>query len=209
MIAGLSAACCCCLLARLQRAAPGLQPGADTWLYWWLDGYVDFNGEQAPQRARRARRAGSPGTARTQLPDYADLLARAQRRCCSRPRRRRCAAGSTSCARASMRRYEHGVPAPPRLLLTLTPAQLQHIERRYAKANEEFRDDFLQAQPERAPRGSRSSARVERAETLYGQLDDAQRSVVAAGVAASPFDAERWLAERQRRQRDILETLRG
>ncbi len=49
---------------------------------------------------------------------------------------------------------------------------------------------------------------VDRAETLYGRLDDAQREPIAREVEASPFDPERWLAERQLRQRELLETLR-
>jgi len=35
-----------------------------------------------------------------------------------------------------------------------------------------------------------------------------QKRVIVAGVAASPFDPELWLAERQRRQRDTLAILR-
>jgi hypothetical protein len=50
---------------------------------------------------------------------------------------------------------------------------------------------------------------VSRAEILYGRLDDAQRKLIADGIAASPFDAKRWLVERQARQREIVETLRS
>ena len=38
--------------------------------------------------------------------------------------------------------------------------------------------------------------------------NQAQKRVISAGVAASPFDPEAWLAERLRRQRDTLQTLR-
>ena len=49
---------------------------------------------------------------------------------------------------------------------------------------------------------------VDRAEQLYGSLDEAQLRVIRAGVVASPFNPELWLLERQRRQRDVLQTLR-
>jgi hypothetical protein len=48
---------------------------------------------------------------------------------------------------------------------------------------------------------------VDRAEMLYGRLDERQRQLVAAGVAASPFDPAAWLAERQAVQNDTLQTL--
>ena len=43
---------------------------------------------------------------------------------------------------------------------------------------------------------------------LYGKLDDAQRSVLTAGLAASVFDARQSYRETLRRQRDTLQTLR-
>ncbi len=42
---------------------------------------------------------------------------------------------------------------------------------------------------------------------LYGRLDEGQRQLVAVGVAASPFDAAVWYAERQAIQGETLQTL--
>ena len=104
--------------------------------------------------------------------------------------------------------YEQACRPPPRRLLALTPAQMDaHVQRKFEKVNADFRDDFLQPRPE-ARLKENVKRTVERAETLYGRLDDAQRELIARQVAASPFDAERWLAERQLRQREILATLR-
>jgi hypothetical protein len=49
---------------------------------------------------------------------------------------------------------------------------------------------------------------TERAEMIYGTLDDAQRAVVQRVVEQTPFDARAVFAERLRRQRDALQTLR-
>jgi hypothetical protein len=85
---------------------------------------------------------------------------------------------------------------------------LQHIERRYAKANDEFRDEYLSGDAE--DRLAKSVKRtIERAESLYGRLDELQRVRVTNAVAGSPFDPELWLSERRRRQQDALDTLRG
>jgi hypothetical protein len=89
----------------------------------------------------------------------------------------------------------------------LGEAQFKHMEQRYLKSNDDLRGDFLQ--PDAAERQRESIKRtVERAERIYGSLGDAQLKVIAAGITASPFNPELWLAERQRRQRDTLQTLR-
>ncbi len=43
---------------------------------------------------------------------------------------------------------------------------------------------------------------------MYGSLDSAQRQLLAAGLAASPADPERWLAERRARNAELLRSLR-
>jgi hypothetical protein len=103
--------------------------------------------------------------------------------------------------------FERAVPAGAELMLSIAPKQIQHMERRYAKANDEFRDEFLQADPAKRRKVSVDRA-IERAELLYGKLDDEQREQVARSVAKSPFDAELWFSERKRRQQDALQILR-
>jgi len=89
----------------------------------------------------------------------------------------------------------------------LGEANYRHVEQRYAKGNAEMRRDFLQ--PEAQDRLDEAVKRtLERVERIYGRVGDAQKRVVREGVAASPFDPELWLAERQRRQRDVLQTVR-
>ena len=46
--------------------------------YWWLDGYVDFTGEQSP-RVKQALQEWFEWHRATQLPDYVALLVAAQR----------------------------------------------------------------------------------------------------------------------------------
>jgi uncharacterized coiled-coil protein SlyX len=103
--------------------------------------------------------------------------------------------------------YEQALPAAAETALALTPAQMDHLQRRFEKGNADFRDDFLQ--PSAEVRLKEAVKRtVDRAESLYGRLDEAQRERIAREVAVSPFDPSLWLAERQARQRDIVQTLR-
>jgi hypothetical protein len=175
-------------------------------VWWWIDGYVDFSSEQEPAVKQGLDRLFAWHRA-TQLPELVALLAGAQ-----------ASIGEPTTAAAACR-WQDQVrdqlePTLQRVLQLaaeqlpgLGEVQFRHIEQRYAKGNEEMRRDFLQ--PDAAERQAESVKRaLERAERLYGRLGDAQKRVIDEGVAASPFNPELWLAERQRRQRDVLQTLR-
>ncbi len=174
--------------------------------YWWLDGFVDFN-EAQTVRVRDAIGNWFTWHRSTQLPDYAQLLVQAQGEVLadSTPARV-CEWWVTVNARLETG-LERAVPPGAELMLSIGPKQIVHMERRYAKANDEFRDDFLQADPAKRRNASVDRA-IERAELLYGRLDDSQREQVARSIAQSPFDAEQWFAERKRRQQDALQILR-
>jgi hypothetical protein len=90
--------------------------------------------------------------------------------------------------------------------LTLTPQQIRNIERRYAKINEEFRDDHLQGDESRRLKKSIKRT-VERAEFFYGDLDKTQEAFVAQWVTNSPYDVNIWNTERHRRQQDLVQML--
>jgi hypothetical protein len=174
--------------------------------YWWMDRYLDFTSEQAPL-VRGALADWFAWHRQTQLPGYANWLRELQ------PVARDSVTPDTVCqvAGAAQRRleaaYEHAVPAMAPIVRMLTPAQIDHLEQRYARNNKEAERDFLQPDPQ--DRADASLKRtVERAEQVYGSLDESQRQLVATGLASSPFDPERWLMERRARQQDILRTLR-
>ncbi|MBC7956359.1 MAG: hypothetical protein H7Y33_10885 [Cytophagales bacterium] len=174
--------------------------------YWWLDGYADFNDIQTP-RVRDALSDWFRWHRATQLPDYAQFLARAQVQ----------AAESVTPAQVC-RLYdealtridpmiERALPAAVDAVQSLTLAQIVHMERKYAKVNVEFRDDYLQSNPAKRLQESVKRA-VDRAEMLYGSLDATQLELLTRAIAASPFDPQLWLNERMLRQQDVLKTLR-
>ena len=176
-------------------------------MYWWLNGYVDFDTEQG-ERARGALADWFAWHRATQLSDYADLLAAAQQQILHDVTPDEVCQWADELRKRIEVGYDHGVPAIAEMVRTLKPRQLQRVERRYRQADEEFRDEFLQA--DRAERLEESNKRaISRAELIYGELNDAQRVLLTQGIAVSPFDPERWLVERQLRQREIVETLRS
>ena len=174
--------------------------------WWWIDGYFDFSREQAPQ-VKQALDRWFEWHRNSQLPDYAALLASARRQVLDN-------ATPALVCRWQDRVREQLEPALARatadfadIVPGLGDAQFKHLEQKYAKLIDEMRADFLQADAAERQRESLKRA-VERTERVYGSLDDAQLRVIAAGVAASPFNPELWLLERQRRQRDTLQVLK-
>ncbi len=179
---------------------------ADTLVFRWLDSYVDFDDAQS-LRVRTALGEWFAWHRRTQLPDYADLLVRAQTEVLADTTPERMCAWARDLRGRVDSAVEHAAPAIAEVMLTLSPAQIARIEKRYREVNEEYRDEYLQRDPAKRKKAM-VKREVERAEMLYGSLDDAQRDLVLRSVAASPFDAELALAERQQRQQDLLATLR-
>jgi hypothetical protein len=174
--------------------------------WWWIDGYFDFNREQTP-RVRQALDQWFDWHRGTQLADAAALLAAAGQQVLD-------PTTPEAVCRWQDRAREWVEPALNRAIVdfaqivpSLGEAQFKHLERRYSKNIDEMRADFLQPDPAERQRESVKRA-VERAERLYGRLDEAQLRIVSAGVAVSPFNPELWSRERQRRQRDTLQTLR-
>ena len=174
--------------------------------WWWIDGYFDFSREQAPQ-VKQALDNWFDWHRSSQLPDYVALLASVRQQVLE------------PTTPALVCRWQDRVrlqlePALARatadfadIVPGLGDAQFKHLEQKYAKLIDELRADFLQADAAARQRESLKRA-VGRAERVYGSLDDAQLRVIVAGVAASPFNPELWLAERLRRQRDTLQVLR-
>jgi len=174
--------------------------------WWWLDGYFDFPRQQAPQ-VKAAIDRWFDWHRGTQLPGYAALLAQLQREVLE-PTTPAAVCGlygraDTLIAPAVSQALQEAADLVP----GLAEPQLRHLQQRYEKNLDEMRREYLQADAADRMQASVKRA-VERAEQLYGHLDDAQRKIIAEGVAASPFDPDAWRVERERRQRDTLQTLR-
>lgn len=174
--------------------------------WWWLDGYADFSRDQTPA-ARQAVDSFFDWHRRSQLADYADWLAAV------RPQFAASMSPAQACRLQDQGRdkLEPGLQRALALAGELVPGlgadQFKAIEKRFVKVNDKLRDDFLQ--PDAGDREEAALKRtLERAERVYGRLGTAQKRVVRDGVAASPFNPEWWLADRQRAQRDAVQTLR-
>lgn len=177
-----------------------------TLAYWWLDGYADFSDEQAP-RVKSALTDWFTWHRATQLADYAQALA-AVRALAVKPVTAAQVCGEIEAWQQRLQRaFDQAVPALATQVRTMTVAQIDHLEKRQATRHAERVAEHQQASPDERQKAAFQRA-LDRAETLYGTLTEAQRQALAEALSASPFQAELWLAELQLRNAEIVRSLR-
>ena len=174
--------------------------------YLYLDSYVDFNGTQSIQIKDELTKLQA-WHRRTQLPLYIDTLQKFQRQIPSGMDAAQACELFADVRRKLLAVSDHAEPAVVALAGSLSPEQLTRMERKFAKGNADYVDDFIEATP-KASRKKRYKRAVSRAEMLYGSLGDQQLDVIGQSIDQSRFDARLLYAERLRRQRDALESLR-
>lgn len=174
--------------------------------YWWLDGYLDFEDSQ-DQRVREDLSRLHAWHRGNELPRLAELLQRLERLAPADVSATQVCAFVPPLRERLQAVTEKAEPSVVTLAVELAPAQLQHLERKYARNVADYRKDWLRLSPaDQAEK--RAKQLVERMEMIYGSLGAEQKAVLAQQLQRSTFDAQRVLAERQRRQRDTLQTLR-
>ncbi len=179
---------------------------APNFAFWWLDDYVDFAEEQSPQ-ARADLDRFFVWHRGAELPLYAQRLAQWQA-LAQKDITAEQACREFEAVRGSFQRMsDRGAVPLATLALQLTPGQLDHMKRHQTKGDEKFEKDFLRGNP--AQRVERRLERaIDRYETLYGTLTEAQRLQLGAVLQQSAWDPQRTQAERQRRQASMLQTIR-
>lgn len=180
--------------------------GAPQFTWWWLDGQFDFASEQTPQ-VKEAIDRWFAWHRNTQLPEYVQWLGQLEKRAGDGIDAAQVCALYGDVRQRLQPSIDQALERAADLVPVLTMAQVNHFEASLAKSSAELRREFLQ--PDMAERRRAAVKRmVGRYERFYGSLDEPMRRAVEAGVAATPFDAALWLADRERRNRDVVQTLR-
>ena len=195
----------------------------------WLNRQLPLTDAQSAQ-ARTDMAALLAWHRRTQLPATADLLRRWQDLATGD-----LSAADTCSEWAQVRGLldtitQQALPAMARLASGTTPAQLAELQRTQRKGNDEFREAHApqarrgwftpaNAATENSAQASRLSAQAgldkrldtlrDRYSQLYGPLSDAQAALLRERLQTSPFQPERTLAERERRQTELLGVLQS
>ena len=195
----------------------------------WLNRQLPLTDAQSAQ-ARTDMAALLAWHRRTQLPATADLLRRWQDLATGD------LSAADACGEWAQVRglldtiTQQALPAMARLASGTTPAQLAELQRIQRKGNDEFREAHApqarrgwftpaNAATENPAQASRLIAQAgldkrldalrDRYSQLYGPLSDAQAALLRERLQTSPFQPERTLAERERRQTELLGVLQS
>lgn len=180
---------------------------AQTLTWWWLDRHADFTAEQKPQ-VQAAIDRWYDWHRRTQIQDLAQLLERAAQDALRPTSAAELCAWIPQFEQRRTRYVEQLVVPVAEIGSQLSPQQLRLVEARFARTLQDWRRDHLQ--PDLQERHEAAVTRLlERADTVYGRLDRAQKDFISEGVRHSVWDPERSLAERQADHRDALATLKA
>lgn len=198
------------LLLPLMSACSTLQftyNQGPTLSFWWLDSYVDFSDEQSAP-ARNEIENWFKWHRSTQLPGYSVFLADLAAQSTRPVTPGQLCAVMTQIELRLLDAYDRAVPAMARVIRTFKPQQLDHLARRYAKADRTAFEDHVE--PPAEERQAKSLKRwTENLEGFYGPLDDAQRAWLSQRLKAIPFNPQVWVEERRLWHAQIVDGLRA
>ena len=172
---------------------------------WWLDGYLDFTDEQDP-RVRDAVATLHVWHRQHQLPRVAELLAGIEQITPGEISPEQACSVVKEVQSQMKALAAQAEPAAVALAATLTPHQLRYLARKFRSKNERFRKDWLALSPHEQLE-KRYNDTLDRLQTVYGTLDEAQRRVLRERLATTVWDPNRMLAQWERRQQDMLQIL--
>lgn len=197
---GLALAFAALALAACSTLSTGYN-NAPTLLTWWADSYFDLDGGQEDllKDRLRALRAWH----RTQLPDYARAFGEVQLRLNRTVQPEDVAWLYAESTKRMRRLAEHAAPDAALIATRLRAGNLEALRRKLEKNNAEFEDDYVNAAA-----GKRADKRYERvlkeAERWYGSFDREQKKQIRVLTARLPTDLAPVLADRKRRQAELL-----
>jgi hypothetical protein len=174
--------------------------------YWWLDSYVDFTDEQSP-RAREDLARLHLWHRNEELPRLTRMLQDMEQLAPRDITPAQACTFVTEFRRQLRTVADRAEPAAVTLATGLRPEQLLHLQHKYQKNNAKYDDEWL-AVPPSEQREKRFKQFQERAEMIYGKLEEPQREALRRDIDPTIFDPRRILAERKRRQQDSLQMLR-
>ncbi len=178
---------------------------APTLAYFYLNGFMDFNDAQAVQVKAEMSRLHA-WHRQTQLPAYVELLQKIQQKMPQDLTAAQACEVFGDVRQKALTMSTYAEPALAGVAATLMPSQLETMQRKFAKGNKTWREDYLDSSAKDMQEKRQKSA-VKRADMLYGSVNDRQRVLIAQQVEKSGFNPAQSFAERQRRQKDVVQTL--
>jgi hypothetical protein len=196
------------LLLALLAGCSAVKTGynnAPSLLYWWLDGYFDFNDAQATP-VRRSLEELQAWHRRDELPVYASQLREIQQLAAAPVTPAQVCPQLERVRGYLTRAGLQGAEGLARLAPTMQPEQLRYLTRQFDKHNQSWREEWLDGSPDELLE-RRLNRTADRYSDFYGRLSEGQMALLRQRLAESGFDPRLAWRERLRRQQDLLATL--
>ncbi len=178
---------------------------APTLAYLYLSGFIDFNDTQAAQ-VKAELSSFQAWHRQSQLPAYIELLQKVQQKLPENLTANQACDVFAEVRQKIQRMSDQAEPAAATMVALLSQNQLEVMTRKFAKSNATWREDFLEGSASEVAQ-KRQKRALKRSEMLYGSITESQRALIAQQLERSSFKASQNYAERQRRQKDTLQTL--
>lgn len=178
---------------------------ADLVARWWFDRQLDLDSSQS-RWLKQELQGFHAWHRQTQLPAYAELVDVVARQSIGDVTSDQACENIDLAAEHLDSLIKQAVPLFAGLARQLQPAQLQHLKRRFAEEDREWREKWLDGSNEQRIR-RRVDDWEERAETYYGRLSRQQREFLFHAVQNSSWQPQVSWERRLNRQQQILLTL--
>ncbi len=178
----------------------------DTFAAWNANDYFDLNVDQRQEFSRRFDRLHE-WHRHEQLPDYAAFLAATQERL-KKGLTREDVLWVMEGVKARYRTLvRHGADDAAAMLMTVTPAQVETLKRRWEKDNQRFVREYRLKDGPRERHEASMKRLYSRIDDWTGSLSPEQERRIDALVGDAPFIHQLRYEDRQRRQREFLQLL--
>jgi hypothetical protein len=178
----------------------------DTLLYWWLNAYVDLDGDQSTW-VKKDIDGLFQWHRKTQLKQYSALMSKAQRQLAGDVTQADLLADYKEIKTYTEQLAMRAVPDLADLARTVKPDQIAQMEKKFNKNNDDYRKKFLKGDLEKRQR-ARFDKSMEQFDLWFGSFGSDQKAILRKASDARPMDSEIFLAERIRRQQKIATMLR-
>jgi hypothetical protein len=189
-----------CSAARLAYS------NGETLSYWWLNSYVDFDGEQKPW-VKKEIAALFAWHRKTQLETYIEFLKHAQKRVQGHVGEADLLADYENAKKRMLLLADQALPQLADLALSLDAEQIAHIEKKFDATNEEYRKDYLRGDVEDR-QAFRFKKLRKQVEYWFGNFNREQEKQLRIASDRKPLNNELVLASRQQRQKALIAMLK-
>lgn len=197
-----------CLLAAVLAACSLGRVGydhGDTIVYWWLNGYVEFDNNERPWVRQRIDTLFA-WHRHTQLKTYVPFFTAAQHQLDHNVTKAEVMADYDEINKAIDRVIEQAAPDMADLAIAMDADNMAALKRKFDATNRKFRKDYLDGDREERQE-HRYKMVMEWAEYWFGDFSDEQEAAIRRASDARPLNNEMWVEDRTLRQQALLAML--